>query len=215
MKKIVLIFALVLSGLSMNSCKKKSTTPTTTIPTTIDTTKNTVNNTSNLLCDGTTKNEYMPLKSGNSWVYSNTFFDHYDLKDSMEYNSKNYYKNGESYSYYGMDPITKDVYYYSGYSQLEYMMIPANPNLNQTWEFPNKMIGTTIEYRKVTNLNATTKTSKCTYKNTLEVSIYSDSNFTKLVGIYYYKKGLGLVNMYESNGLGGFSYNSLESVVIK
>lgn len=223
MKKITLILAVVLSTYTINSCKKESTAPTNTTTTTTnnntnnnttDTTKTPVNNT-NLLCDGTTKNEYMPIKYGNTWMYDNSFFDNYELKDSMTYNEKKYYKNGSNNVYYGVDPISKDVYMYNGNSQLEFMMLPANPTLNQTWEFPNKIAGYKTDYRKVTSLNTTTKTLKCTYKNVLEVSIYSDKENTKLIAIYYYKKGLGLVNMYEDNGMGGFSYNGLKTVVIK
>jgi hypothetical protein len=224
MKKIVLTLGIVLSLTTLNSCKKETTTPTTTNNTKTDTTKidsiitdtvkPPVNNT-NLICDGTTLNEYMPIKYGNTWMYDNSFFDNYELKDSMTYNEKKYFKNGSNNTYYGVDPLSKDIYYYNGNSQMEYMMLPANPSLNQTWEFPNKIAGWKTDYLKVTNLSTTTKTLKCSYKDVLEVSLYSDKDHTKLIAIYYYKKGLGLVNMYEENGYGGFTYNGLKTVVIK
>ena len=223
------MLGIVFTLTTFNSCKKETTSPTTSNNTSTDTIKSDTTkkdttitdtvkppvNNSNLLCDGTTLNEYMPIKHGNSWYYDNSFFDNYELTDSMIYNNKKYFKNGSNNVYYGVDPISKDVYMYNGNSQLEFMMLPAKPYLNQTWEFPNKIAGWKTDYLKVTNLSTTTKTLKCTYKDVLEVSFYSDKDFTNLKAIYYYKKGLGLVNMYEENGYGGFTYNGLKSVVIK
>jgi hypothetical protein len=138
----------------------------------------------NVLCNGTSKTSFFPLDSGNTWSYDysissqspdlsiighRTFGSYnYSVLDdasNVMYSSRQYLRE---------DPVNHNIYKYNDISSIEYLLIPASPQLNQ----------------KVTNLSASVKTAHCSYTGLLEISEYDGA---EVVNKYYYKKGLGMV----------------------
>jgi hypothetical protein len=102
------------------------------------------------------------------------------------------------------DADNHNIYFWSSSEGKDYLEVPANPQLNQTWES-----GTGFT-KKVTNISASKKTTYCSYTGLLEITEYYG---TSVFAIFYYKKGLGLVYKIEK----GFSTSTFElySVTLK
>jgi len=169
----------------------------------------------NPLCDGNSKNTFYPLDSANNWkydwsssqvkganimvtgyyiFYDKTFSVLKDLSESMFLDEL----------YLREDPNDHNIYIYNSSKGKEYLYVPANPQLNQTWET------VTGFSKKVTNISASKKTTYCSYTGLLEITEYYG---TTVWAIYYYKKGLGLVYKTEK----GFATSTFElySVTLK
>ena len=154
---------------------------------------NTGSGTVNMVCYGKGTNTYLPLDSLNAWNYDYKV-NGVDQNDApsprvvgfVTINSLRYAKVKDRIltMYYRTEPATNDIYCYDGWGT-EYLEIPGNPVLNQTWAT------NTSTSRRVSNLSATITTSKCTYTGLLEISEMIGN--ATVTGLWYYKKGLGLV----------------------
>lgn len=179
MKKTLFTAILIFVGtiVIVESCQKDDPAPT-----------------ANVLCNGSSKTSFFPLDSANNWNYDYSMSSESpDLKITghTTFSSKVYAVLVDAsdimYSsaiYLREDAVNHNIYCYNDLNSTEYLVVPASPQLNQSWE------GSSIFTKKVTNLSASVKTAKCSYIGLLEISEYDG---TDLVGKYYYKKGLGLV----------------------
>lgn len=183
----VLFIALLVTGV-LHACEKKKTkvdprvfATTGSIP-------------PDLVCYGKGTNTYLPLDSLNSWIYEYKLagVDQNDapaphVVESAIFNSIKYVKVTDRILtfYYRTDPVNNNIYRYDTGDRIEYLTIPGNPVMNQTWP-----ISMSSSY-KVSNLSATIITSKCTYTGLLEISEMNGNS--AVTGKLYYKKGLGLV----------------------
>jgi hypothetical protein len=174
----------------------------------IESCENDDNKAVNPLCDGNSKNTFMPLDSANNWKYdyskSQTIGGNIRVIDHYIFNDKTYavLKDQSDLMYINEVYLREDadnhnIYSWSESKGMDYLLVPANPQLNQTWE------SATGFTKKVTNTAATKKTTYCTYTGILEITEYYG---TTEWAIYYYKKGLGLVYKIEK----GFSTSTYE-----
>lgn len=203
----ILCSVVVITGLS--SCKKKTSTPTE------DTTPVVVTPV-NKICTGNGTTSYFPLDSLNTWGFSYTISGMaqsssplYKVVGTILYNAKKYSNIDDIGSfnqsmYLREDIVSHDIYEYNSSNGQEYLYIPVNPVLNQTWP---------IQYgsRKITNLSATKTTSSCTYTGLLEISDLDVNGVAYKLN--YFKKGIGMVNTTETGSFPGV-YN-LKSVTLK
>ena len=183
----ILLFAIVIL---ITSCKKDDSNTTVVPPPT---------NSGSTLCDGNGKTTYFPLDSANSWTFI------YTLNNVTQTVVPNLYVNGyvmhggvkyvdiqdkanwlyASHLIIREDTTNQNIYRYNTINYKEYLEVPSSPTLNQSWAISSGAVT-----RKVTNLSATLTTSSCSYKSLLQITEYND---TIVQGIYYYKKGLGMV----------------------
>lgn len=205
-------FAILCSAMvigSLASCKKsETTTPAEETPVVVTPV--------NKICTGNGTTSYFPLDSLNTWGFSYTISGMtqtssplYKVVGTILYNSKRYTNIDDIGSfnqniYLRVDALSLDIYEYNSSNGQEYLYIPVNPILNQSW---------TIQYgsRKVTNLSATKTTTSCTYTNLLEISDLDVNGVAYKMN--YYKKGIGMVNMTETGSFPGVY--SLKSVTLK
>lgn len=167
-----------------------------------------------VVCYGKGTNTYLPLDSLNSWIYDYKLagVDRYDapapqVVGSATFNSIKYVKVNDRMLtfYYRTDAANNNIYSYDAGHGIEYLHIPGNPVMNQTWPI------STYSSCKVTNLSATIITSKCTYTGLLEISEMNGNS--AVTGKWYYKKGLGLV--YATTPDNSYVRQSLISVDLK
>ena len=143
-----------------------------------------------MLCDGlTSEASYFPLKIGDSWTYGNEV---HKIDATETYGGNTYFDMsiGDQFSpYHNYFRSANDgVYEYITADSKEYLFIPSNPTVNQEWDY---RVGFGVGKRKVISLTATVKTSKCEYKNVMQINEYYEDGSSGT--IYYYKKGLGMI----------------------
>ena len=182
---LVITFFVVL----FTNCKKSNDDTTTNPPV-----NNNSNNTPNVLCDGNGASVYYPLRSGNAWTYQSTMWSQtmLTITGTTTFGAHVYYvfddNNGFMYLnslYLREDSANHNIYRYDNNSTYtEYLEVPNNPAVNQSWSIEN---GKT---RKVISLNASYHTGSCSYSGLLQIK---RDSYT-----YYYKKGLGLVARIDS-----------------
>ncbi|MBC7426828.1 MAG: hypothetical protein H7321_09865, partial [Bacteroidia bacterium] len=103
------------------------------------------------------------------------------------------------------DGSTKNIYFYNSDSTMEYMEIPGEPAMGQTWKYFNLS-------KNVTNLSASIKTNYCNYSGLLEIS---DFDGVTLKAKRYYKKGLGLIYSVYPDGVNEGRVFSISKVRLK
>lgn len=185
MKKYFLICFLLSAFVS--ACKKADNSSS-------NTTTNNQNNNSNKLCDGDGEANYFPLKSGNTWTYSNQYKLTGTVAGTVTHKGNTYYlvnysdASNNSYSLTLRNDNQNTTLYYNAANDSEYAYIPAKPDTVYKWRFPlpNGKFGK----RKVTSVSSTVTTSTCTYK-AVEITQYDENG--NAVTKYYYVKGLGEV----------------------
>lgn len=160
-----------------------------------------------LLCDGNGENTFLPLKIGNYWKYKSELFSttvNYNCiqmdtiddvayftiegSDSFGWDDKNYYRKAAN----------GDIYVLRDLNDQEVLFIPNNPVVGFGWDDTNS---TDFSW-KVVALDATYETTDCNYTGLLEIEEYFSGT---LADVYYYKKGLGLVNQLH---VGTISYDT-------
>ncbi|MCP4180601.1 MAG: hypothetical protein GY756_22790 [bacterium] len=186
MKTKIKILSVALIFVVITSCKKEDETPPSTPPPPTPQTS--------IICDGNGKNTYYPLDSANTWNYkysimgaSQSIAPSLYVQRFSNYGGKTYARIVDLSGWFGdrllrEDPVTHNIYYYSGNDNVEYLKVPSSPTLDQTWSIYN---GTA----EVTNLSASLTTSSCSYTGLLEIT----ETASTVINLYYYKKGLGLV----------------------
>ncbi len=145
------------------------------------------------VCTGNGSNDYFPMALGNYYSFHESGFPDYtdtitgtEVFDSLTYfafeRPDRFHFDPPSFTYYR--EASGVVYEYNDGLNVEYVLIPANPTVNQTWN-----IGS--ESRKVISLNETKTVGTCTYTELLRIDqFYSSGN---LAHSTYYKKGVGKV----------------------
>ena len=152
-----------------------------------------------IMCNGNGENKFLPLTNANYWKYSDldASNSHYSLTvNGTQAIGPNTYQVIEfcmfppnctvSSNYYLRTASNGDVYQYI--DSMEYLLVPANPSVNQNWPFP---VQTSIGSRKVMNINASVTTYDCSYTGCIEIREFNTSQQTWK--IFYYKKGVGQV----------------------
>ncbi len=76
---------------------------------------------------------------------------------------------------------------------LEYLYIPADPQVADEWEYPLSSAGVETGTRKVQSLSYAFSTTDCDYNNCLVIRL--ENNAGELIGLDIYGKGIGLVNL--------------------
>lgn len=153
------------------------------------------------LCNGNGQNFFMPLANNNYWKYEDQGVSSanytFTINGTQVFGPNTYYNIGycnlppscaPSDNYYIRIAGNGDVYQYFPNLSAEYLLIPANPALSQTWAFP---VDTAIGTRKVMSINESVTTYACTYAECVKIEEYTSANSPWK--IYHYKKGLGLV----------------------
>jgi hypothetical protein len=187
-------FSLVLGLALFTSCSKKPSNNTTS--TTGGTTT-----TPTVLCDGKTGNtSYYPLASGDIWVYILTVGKetHTVKSKTAVFNSKTYFDisvldspNTPTDEFYRVD-TAGNIYYFNLGTDSEYLFIPANPVVNQSWRYPvGYPLSNSFGTRKITALNYGLTNNYCTYSGLIQIEEFTQN--AGFIESYYYKKGLGLV----------------------
>jgi hypothetical protein len=186
--------------LLINSCtKKKDDTPVT--PKQVD-----------YVCAGNGQNSYYPLAVNNEWTFPTISANGggiYELviHRNVIFNSISYFEifNTQGYvdSYLRLDS-TGDLRIYDSLHNQEFLLIPSNPTLNQTWNCEYSLS------KKVISTNATVSTAACTYNGCLEIELFYSNGDPNT--IYYYKKGFGLVR-YSTQGLGGVTFDLMHLIL--
>lgn len=146
------------------------------------------------VCTGNGSTDYFPMALNNYYTFHETGFPDYTdtIVGTQVFNSKTYNKfkrpdrfnfDPPTYKYYRKD-TNGDIYEYNNSAGVEYLLIPANPVVNQSWA-----VGTNT--RKVISLNASSSTASCAYTGLLQI----DENFQSgnLYHSTYYKPGVGRV----------------------
>jgi hypothetical protein len=152
-----------------------------------------------LICAGNLTESYLPLNTGNIWRYGNGTAG-YDIKVTF----KSTLKNKEYFNLQFISTSTKEILVRKDSSNniVEYinvqnintneqMYIPANPVLNQEWDYY-----TTINNkgkRVVSSVSAKIISTKCTYENVIEIKEYNENG--TLTDVIYFKKGLGIIQI--------------------
>ena len=140
------------------------------------------------LCLGNSSNDYFPLVMGNEWHYSYPGSPDFKLKISSTETVNNLtYMVMETES----GPIVNARHYRIAsngdvmrlLSSGEYVEVPANPTVNQTWNYSSGEL-------KVLSVTNTTTTDHCTYTDCLRLEYTMNGT---LISYYVYKKGVGLV----------------------
>jgi hypothetical protein len=163
------------------------------------------------LCDGNKSDLYYPIKDGNIWTMASTMgtnatatINGVKAFEGQTYNVMQYEGNAGKYDYYLRIEPNGDVYRYVSYSNSpefskEYLVIPGNPTVGTTWDYaPTLMEGGKLNRRVITSTTSSIKTSKCEYKNLIEIKEYNSDN--DVVNTLYFMKGLGIVR--EANNIG-------------
>ena len=224
-KNFKFIYLLVSAVLFMVSCNSDDENSEITPPDVIvDTTTVDTTSIDAVLCDGNGTNSYYPMTVTDTWTYKYKIAGFAQspnpvikVLNPVEYNSVSYSQFTDlsnfmylSENYFRFDSVTSNVYYYDDNNNVEYLYLPANPALNQTWDYFG-----TIGYnsRKVTNLAATLTTDFCTYTDLLEITQYDDNGVVRKRD--YYKKGIGLVqNQYFDSFFGTFDTFTLIDITL-
>ena len=162
------------------------------------------------ICNGNGQNLFVPQANNNNWTYEDqgVFNAKYTLiiNGTQVYGSNTYNvveycflppSCSPSANYYYRAGSNGDIYQYFPSQTAEYLLVPANPSMNQSWAYP---VSTGIGTRKVTSLNASISTYSCSYTDCLKIQEYDAAS--QPWKIYYYKKGIGLV--YENAGTANY-----------
>jgi hypothetical protein len=146
----------------------------------------------NVLCDGRGSTSYWPFASGNKWFMDGpgTADITYTVASTLSvFNTISYSKVTSSVgaaSYFRVATNGDIVEFSDNYNQ-EYLFIPANPTVNQSWAYPLDFSAT----RKVISITATVTTSKCTYTNCIRMQHFDANGVGGVTS--YFKKGVGIV----------------------
>lgn len=202
---------LILLTMFFSFCSKKSdssSTPSNSTPA------------ANKVCDGNGKTSYYPMDLTNKWTYNMYMSGIKQSTYPSETASSTKTIGGQTYVMlsdpsgffhfddqpYREDATSHNIYWYDSDEGKEFLEIPANPVINQSWAYGASYT------RKVTNISATFKTHACVYTGLLEITEYEGTDFSQKL---LYKKGLGLVYKQEPGIISGYTTYELSSVTLK
>ena len=153
-KNVLSILVLVFFGL-MISCNKDDSSDQTVTPTP-----------PNVLCDGNGSSSYFPLALGNMWEYSGQLIITMSVAKTITANGKSYYQVNcddqlSDWKQYFRVDSNGDIY--ELINDEEYLFLPANPTIGQSWEYPCGFDG--MGMRRVDNYPFALETKYCNYKN--------------------------------------------------
>src|SRR5688572_10545402 len=134
-------------------------------------------------CHGNSENKFLPLANNNYWKYSDLDASsaHYSLtvNGTQVFGSNTYHVVAYCYmppscmlndTLYIRHASNGDAYQYFSNLSAEYLLVPANPTMNQTWPFP---VNSGIGERKVMSLNESISTYDCSYTGSLKIQEYT------------------------------------------
>jgi hypothetical protein len=154
----------------------------------------------NIICEGKAgETAYLPLANNNQWMLASSMnpgsnFVEFTVSGTQNFNGKTYTKLvgrdlSGTFNIFLRKEANGDIMYYSQSRNQEYLYIPANPTLNQSWDFPAGFSGKGS--RKVVSVSASVNTSKCSYTNCLQIRELDEDG--SVLVTYSFKRGVGMV----------------------
>ncbi len=185
----------------MPSCKKKDA----------DTTTNTSNApTTSVLCDGNGTTIYFPLKTADSWQYteagSSTGSYSYTVHGTAALGTNTYFVIPSTLNdtLYLRQALNGDIMIYNKAVDSEYLYVPAAPVSGKSWHYTLNGANS----RKIINTSASITTASCSYTNCLEIQTLDYTG--NPIFTYYFQMGIGMISSIEEAPL--YIVSNLSSV---
>jgi hypothetical protein len=149
------------------------------------------------LCNGNGGTSFYPLALNNSWHYNDPGEAEFTntISSTATFGTTVYYKidNSQGGSLYLRQAANGDLMAYNTTLASEYLYLPNNPIVNQTWVYPLQGAAT----RKVLNTNVNVSTPSCNYSNCVQIQHYDAGGNPGAV--MYYRRAVGMVTTDELN----------------